>query len=67
MAIIKVIEIMANSGKGWEDAVQNAVKHASQSIRNIKSVNCKNMSCITDNSGKITEWRVNVKISFEVE
>lgn len=67
MAVLKVIEILANSKKSWEDATQNATKHASKSIRNIRSVNVNNMSATVDKKGSITEYRVNVKISFEVE
>ena len=67
MAIVKVIEILANSKKSWEDAAQNAVKHAAKSLRNIKSVNVSNMSANVDKKGMINEYRVNVKISFEVE
>ncbi|MGB1309333.1 MAG: dodecin domain-containing protein, partial [Oceanihabitans sp.] len=32
MAIMKVIEVMANSDKSWEDATKKAVKHASKSV-----------------------------------
>lgn len=67
MAILKVIEIMSNSKKSWEDATQNAVKHAAKSLRNIRSVNVSNMSAHVDKKGTITEFRVNVKISFEVD
>ena len=35
---MKVIEILANSEKSWEDATKKAVKHASKTIKNIKSV-----------------------------
>ena len=38
MAVMKVIEVMANSSKSWEDATRNAVKHASKSVKQIKSV-----------------------------
>ena len=67
MAILKVLEILSNSKKGWEDATQNAVKHASKSVRNIKSVNVSNLSAMVDKKGNINEFRVNVKITFEVE
>ena len=67
MAILKVIELLANSKKSWEDAAQNAVKHAAKSLRNIKSVNVSNMSANVDKKGVIIEFRLNVKISFEVE
>ena len=67
MAILKVIEILANSSTSWEEATQNAVKHASQTLRNIRGVNVSNMSAQVDDKGVITEYRVNVKLSFEVE
>jgi dodecin len=44
MSVLKVIEILANSKKSWEDATQVAVKHAAKSLRNIRSVNVNNMS-----------------------
>ncbi len=67
MAVLKVIEVLANSKKSWEDATQNAAKHAAKSLRNIRSVNVSNQSATVDKKGNITEYRVNVKISFEVE
>jgi flavin-binding protein dodecin len=66
MSLLKVIEVLANSDKGWEDAAQNAVDHASKTVKHIRSVNIQNQSA-TVKDGKITQYRVNVKISFEVE
>lgn len=66
MSVLKVIEILANSNKGWEDAAQNAVAHASKTIKHIRSVNIQNQSA-TVVDGKIDEYRVNVRISFEVQ
>ena len=65
MAIMKVIEILADSKKSWEDATANAVKKAAKSINNIKSANVMHQSCVV-NKGKITAYRVNVKITFAV-
>lgn len=65
MAIIKVVELMSNSTKGWEDATQNAVKHAAKTIKNIKSVYVNEQTAVVSGEN-ITEYRVNVKISFEV-
>ncbi len=65
MSIIKVIEILANSSESWEDATQKAVKHAAKTVKNIKSVYVKDQSALV-NGENITEFRVNVKISFEV-
>jgi len=65
MAVLKVIEIMASSVKGWEDAVNNAVKTAGKTVKEIRSAYVKDMSAVV-NKGKIVEYRVNVKLTFEV-
>jgi len=66
MAIIKVIEILASSKDSWEDATKAAVKEASKTVKNIRSVYVKEQSCVVEND-QITQFRVNVKISFEVK
>jgi len=66
MALIKVIELLAESKKSWEDAAQNAVTEASKSIRNIRSVYIKDFNAEVDTKGKIMHWRLNCKISFEI-
>ena len=65
MAIMKVIEIMADSKKSWEDATANAVKKASKSVNNIKSAYVQNQNVVVKD-GKISAYRVNVKLTFEV-
>ncbi|NND89154.1 MAG: dodecin domain-containing protein [Flavobacteriaceae bacterium] len=65
MAVLKVIEVLASSTKGFEDACQNAVKHASKSVKNIRSCYVNEQTCVVNND-QITEYRVNVKITFEV-
>jgi flavin-binding protein dodecin len=62
MPVLKVIEIMASSPKSWEDATIIAVKTAGETLKGIRSVY---MSAIVENN-KISEFRVNAKISFEV-
>lgn len=66
MAILKVIEVLANSDKGWEDATTKAVAQASKSVKNIRSVYLNEQSA-TVKDGKIDDYRVNVKITFEVK
>lgn len=66
MSVLKVIEVLANSNKSWEDATENAVSHASKSVNNIRSVYVNEQSA-TVKDGKIDEYRVNVKITFEVK
>ncbi len=66
MAVLKVIEIMAQSDKSWEDATAMAVKKAGETLKNIRSAYVQDQSVVVEN-GKITGYRVNVKITFEVE
>ena len=66
MSIIKIIEVMANSTKSWEDATQNAVTHAAKTLHNIRSVWVEDQSAVIHNN-KITEYRVSVKLSFEID
>ena len=65
MAVLKVIEVLANSNESWEDATANAVEQAAKSVNNIRSVYLNEQSA-TVQDGKIVEYRVNVKITFEV-
>lgn len=64
--VVKVIEVLAQSEKSWEDAAKNAVDEASKSLRHIRSVYVKNFEASVEN-GKITEYRINAKISFALE
>ena len=66
MSVLKVIEVLANSDKSWEDAAQNAVAQAAKSVKNIRSVYINEQSA-TVKDGKMDNFRVNVKITFEVK
>ncbi|WP_178987387.1 dodecin family protein [Winogradskyella schleiferi] len=66
MAVLKVVEILSNSDKSWEDATKKAVKEASKTVKNIKSVYVKEQSAIV-NGDNVTEFRVNLKLTFEVK
>lgn len=66
MALIKVIEVLAQSEKGWEDAARVAVETASQSVKHIRSVYIKEMEAKVEDN-RITQYRINAKISFELE
>lgn len=65
MSVIKVIEVLAQSEKGWEDAAQQAVREASKTIRNIRSLYVKEMQAVVD--GGRLQYRLDAKISFELE
>ncbi len=67
MAIIKVIELMSNSNKSWEDAAQMAITEAAKTIKQIKSIYIKEHSAVIDEKNRISEYRITASLSFEVE
>jgi len=66
MAMLKVIEVLAESSKSWEDAAQTAVGRANETVRNVRSIYIKNMEATVEN-GRIKSYRLNAKISFVLE
>lgn len=66
MSVMKVIEVMADSDKSWEEATKNAVKHAAKSVSHIKSAFVQSQSVVIDD-GDVAKFRVNVKLTFEVK
>ena len=63
MAMLKVIEVLAESDKSWEDAAQSAVKTAAKTLQNVKSIYIKEFEATVDKN-KIVKYRINAKISF---
>ena len=63
--IVKVIEVIAASDKGFSEATQNAVEEASKTVKNIKSIYIKDMNAKVENN-KIVSYGVTAKISFEL-
>ncbi len=66
MSVVKVVEVLAQSDKSWEDAAKTALEEAKKTVKNIKSIYVKEMQAKVEN-GEITEYRVNAKISFVLE
>lgn len=66
MAVRKVIELLAESDKSWEDAVQNAVNEASKTLKGINSVYIQDMSAVVQDNN-VVSYRVNAKLTFEVK
>jgi flavin-binding protein dodecin len=63
MSVAKVVEIISSSDKSFDDAVAVGVERAAQTLENIKSAWVKDQKVKVAN-GKITEYRVTLKISF---
>lgn len=66
MALLKVIEVLSSSKKSWEDATSSAIKKASKTVKNIKSAWVQDQS-VSVSGDKVTEYRVTLKVTFEVK
>lgn len=66
MGVLKVIEILSSSSVSWEDAAKKAVSKASNTLKNIRSVYVQEQSAAVVDD-EITEFRVNLKITFELD
>lgn len=66
MPVVKIVELIGSSPDGWNEAVENAVKEAAKTVRNIKGVHVKRCTAKVEDN-KIVEYRADVKIVFTVE
>ena len=66
MAVVKVIEIMAESTVSWEVATKDALAEAAKTIKNIQSIYVDSMQAVVENN-QIARYRVGTKISFIVK
>lgn len=66
MAMLKVIEVLAESEGSWEDAARRAVAEVSDTVRQVRSINIENLQATVEN-GKIIRFRVNAKVTFALE
>lgn len=66
MSVAKIIEINASSNKGIEDAVQHGLDKAGSTVKNVKGAWVNEIKVITSDDGKVTEWRVNMRVNFLV-
>jgi flavin-binding protein dodecin len=66
MSMLKVIEVLAESEKSWEDAAQSAITRASKTVHNIRSIYIENLEATVE-SGRIAKYRINAKISFVLD
>lgn len=65
--IAKVIEVTASSEKGVEDAVKSGLIKCAETVKGIKGAWVNEIKVVTDGDGTVTEWRVNMRVSFVVQ
>lgn len=66
MSVARVTEIISSSAKSFDDAVENGVERAAQTLKNVKSAWVQDQNVVVEN-GKISEYRVVLKVTFVLE
>jgi hypothetical protein len=64
--VLKVIEVLAESEKSWEDAAVQAVQRAAKTLKGIRSIYIENFEAKVE-ANKVVRYRINGKISFVLE
>jgi hypothetical protein len=64
--IVKVIEVIAQSEKSWDDAVKNALDEVAKTVDDVKEIWVSGMKAIIED-GRIAEYRLTAKVSFVVK
>jgi flavin-binding protein dodecin len=67
MSIARVTEIKASSTVSFDDAIKAGVARASKTLTHIRSAWIENQEVLVDEKGQITEYRVQMKITFILE
>ena len=67
MSVAKIIEISASSPVSVEDAVKRGLAKIAETVKNIQGAWINETKVVTTPSGEISEWRVNLRVTFVVE
>jgi dodecin len=67
MSVAKIIELNAASKTSMEDAVKVGLKKCSESVKHIQGAWVNEIKVVTDENGNVTEWRVNLRVTFIVQ
>jgi flavin-binding protein dodecin len=64
MSVARITEVKASSTKSFDDAIKEGVKRARETLENVKSAWIQNQEVLLDGKGKISEYRVHMKVTF---
>ncbi|RPI71834.1 MAG: dodecin domain-containing protein [Geobacteraceae bacterium] len=67
MSIARVTEIKASSTKSFDDAIKAGVARAQKTLTNVRSAWIENQEVLIDDKGQISEYRVQMKVTFILE
>ena len=64
MSVARITEIKSSSAKGFDDAIKEGITRATKTLENVKSAWIENQEVFVDERGNITEYRVQMKVTF---
>lgn len=67
MSVARVTEIKASSTKSFDDALKEGVARAHKTLKNVRGAWIENQEVVIDENGHITEYRVQMKVTFILE
>jgi len=65
--VTKVIEVSSSSSSSMEDAVQSGLLKVAETVKHIKGAWVNDIKVLTEDDGRITEWRINMRVNFQVK
>ena len=66
MSVAKIIEVSASSSVSVEDAVRSGLKKVAETVKGIQGAWINETKVVTDAHGNVSEWRVNLRVTFLV-
>jgi len=67
MSVARVTEIKASSTKSFDAAIKEGIARAHKTLKNVKSAWIENQEILIDENGQITEYRVQMRVTFILE
>jgi hypothetical protein len=67
VSVARVTEISSTSSAGFDDAIAAGLARASQTLRNVRSAWVKEQHVRCDASGAVTEYQVNMLVTFVLD
>lgn len=67
MSVARVTEIKSSSRKSFDDAIKEGISRAHKTLKNVKAAWIENQEVLVDDEGKISEYRVQMRVTFVLE
>ena len=67
MSVAKVVEISSTSKKSFEDAVEDGIKRANKTLKNVRGAWIKEQKVIVGDDGEISEYQVHMQVTFVID